>query len=143
MTAEAVQPTLDLGDYRGRKITGVKAKLANTNDGFDPTTGGIEGRIYEIGEELTVAVRVVVSAHNPKLVNEDGELELLQTFKALTMSVIPDKLVAKELNAVEKAQAEAKKAKEAKKPVRRANLRAVKDNGPKAVGESLQEALNQ
>ena len=58
MSAAAEQPTLDLGDYRGRNIVAVKTKLANTNDGFDPNTGGIEGRIYEIGEEITVAVRV-------------------------------------------------------------------------------------
>jgi len=142
MTAAAEQPMLDLGDYRGKKITSVKTKLANSNDGFDPTTGGIEGRIYEIGEVLTIAVRVVVTSHTPKLVDIDkGELELLQTFKAGTMSVVADKLVAKDLDAVEKAQKAAEAAKP-KKPVRRGQLRSVATgSGPVHIGETLSEAL--
>lgn len=143
MTAEPVQPTLDLGDYRGKGIASTTTKLANTNDGFDPSTS-IDGeqRIYEIGEVLTVASRVVVIAHQPKLIqggDNDGKLNLLQTWKVISTAVVSDKVVAKELNAVEKAQ---EAAKEEKKPVKRRNLVAVSD-GPKAVGESLQEALGQ
>ena len=146
MTAEAIQPTLDLGDYRDRGIASTSTKLMNTNDGFDPsTTVDGEQRIYEIGEVLTIACRVVVTAHTPKLIeagDQEGMLNLLQHWKVLSTAVVSDKSVAKELNAVEKAQAAAKAAKAKTKKVMRSNIRNLSD-GPKAVGESLQEALGQ
>jgi hypothetical protein len=148
MTAEAIQPSLDLGDYRGKGIASTTTKLANTNDGFDPSSS-VDGdsHIYEIGEVLTIACRVVVLSHTPKLIEKDGEdqgkLNLLQTWKVISTAVVSDKAVAKELNAIEKAQAAAKAAKvKATKKVMRSNIRQMTD-GPKAVGESLQEALGQ
>lgn len=146
MTAEAIQPALDLGDYRGSKITKTKTKLANSSDGFDPSTS-VDGEqhIYEIGEVLTVACRIMVTAHTPRMIDaESGELELLQTWKVGAMAVISGKVVAKDLDAVEKVHmaAKAAKAKKAAPKVKRSNIRNLTD-GPKAVGESLQEALGQ
>jgi hypothetical protein len=140
MTDAAIeQPTLDLGDYRGKRIKTTKVKLANANDGFDPSTALESPRIYELGERLVLAVEVVVSAHQPKAVNLEDEnitVELIQTFKAGTMAVVPRRAVQKELNAAQRAKDEAAKAKAAGKKapkVRRGTLRAV--------GDSLEEAL--
>lgn len=139
MTEPADQPTLDLGDYRGKRIKATKVKLANASDGFNPSTSLESPRIYEIGERLVLAVEVVVSAHQPKAIDLDSDdvaLELLQTFKCGTMAVVPRRSVSKELNAAERARAEAIKAKAANKPapkVRRGTLRAV--------GSSLEEAM--
>lgn len=147
MTA-AEQPTLDLGDYRGRAITGTAVKLANATDGFHPQTAMSEPRIFEIGEELTIAVRVVVTAHGVQAVKsekDDEELKgtsIIQTWKCQTVAIISDagpvKKALDSVAAAEKAAAEAK-ARAAKKPagrkpgVRRGQLRSV--------GSSLEEAL--
>jgi hypothetical protein len=139
MSDPVPQPTLDLGDYRGKKIKVTRVKLANANDGFDPSTSLESPRIYELGERLVLAVEVVVSAHQPKVSDIDAEeitVELVQTFKAGTMAVVPRRSVAKELNAAQRAKDEAEKAKKAGKKaprVRRGTLRAV--------GASLEEAL--
>jgi hypothetical protein len=139
MTDAAEQPTLDLGDYRGQRIKTTRVKLANANDGFDPSTALESPRIYEIGERLVLAVEVVVSAHQPKAMDLDADdvtLELLQTFKCGTMAVIPRRAAQKELNAAQRARDEAAKAKEAgKKP------RAVSRGALRAVESSLEEAL--
>lgn len=145
---ENEQVALDLGDYRGQRIKATKVKLANANDGFDPSTSLESPRIYEIGEKLTLAVEVIVSGHSPKAVDLDAgeiEVELLQTFKCGTMAVIPRKSVAKELNAAEAAQAERDKVKAAtkRKPVRRGQLKSVGTDGPEPVGASLEKLLGQ
>ena len=139
MTEQATQQSLDLGDYRGKKIKLTRVKLANANDGFDPSTALETPRIYEIGERLVLAVEVVVSAHQPKAVSLDSdtlEVELIQTFKAGTMAVVPRRAVSKELNAAQRARDDAAKEKAAGKKapkVRRGALRAV--------GSSIEEAL--
>lgn len=151
--AEVQQVELDLGDYRGQKIKATKVKLANANDGFDPSTSLESPRIYEIGETLTLAVEVIVIAHQAKAGNpleDEMEMVLLQTFKCGTMAVIPRKSVAKELNAAaaaetaRKAAIKAAAAAKKKAPVRRGNLAAVQtDAEPKRVGDSLEAALGQ
>ena len=148
MTAEAVQPQLDLGEYRGKNIIRTFVKLLNSSDGFHPATDLDEPRIFELEEELTVAIRIKVTSHHPKLItkgDDEGQLELGQDFKCGTIAIIPDTgTVKKALDSVEerrKAAEAAAKAAKAKKP-RRARLAAVTDE-PKAVGASLQEALGQ
>jgi len=147
MTAEAVQPSLDLGEYRGKNIIRTYVRLLNSSDGFHPATDLDEPRIFELEEELTVAIRIKVTAHHPKLItkgDDEGQLELGQDFKCGTIAIIPDTgTVKKALDTVEerrKAAEAAAKAAKAGQPKRgRARLAAVAE--PKAVGESLQEAL--
>lgn len=143
MTA-AQQPSLDLGEYRGKNILETAVKLANSNDGFHPSTDLDEPRIFELDEELTVAIRIKVTEHHPKVIQKGdnaGAVELLQTFKCGTIAIIPDTgAVKKALDQVEvrrtqaeEAAAAAKARKAPKKPVRRGALRSV--------GDSLAEAL--
>ena len=135
------QPTLDLGDYRGRSIIQTAVKLANTNDGFHPSTEMDEPRIFEIGEELTIAIRVKVIDHHPKLIekgDDEGGLEMVQTFKCGTVAIIADAgNVKKELDKVAERRkvVEAAKKSTKGKPVRRGHLAAV--------GSSLEAALGQ
>ncbi len=147
MTA-AEQPSLDLGEYRGRNIIQTAVKLANTNDGFHPQTEMDEPRIFEIGEELTIAIRVRVTDHHPKLIekgDDEGALEMVQTFKCGTVAIIADTgKVKTELDAVERrrtaaeaAAARAKAAaKKAAKPARAARGKAE----VVPISSSLQEA---
>lgn len=134
------QPSLDLGEYRGKNIIETAVKLANSNDGFHPSTDLDEPRIFELDEELTVAIRIKVTAHNPKLIEKGdnaGGVELLQTFKCGTIAIIPDTGKVKQaLDTVEqrrKAAEDAKKATAKKPAVRRGTLRSV--------GSSIEEAL--
>lgn len=148
MTAHAEQPTLDLGDYRGKNIIRTAVRLQNSTDGFHPSTDLDEPRIFELDEEMTVAIRIRVSAHHPKVIekgedDEIGMVDLLQDFKCGTIAIIADTgNVKKALDTVEarrkaaddaakKAKAKAKAPK--KSPVRRGALRSV--------GSSIEEAL--
>jgi hypothetical protein len=143
MTSPAEQPTLDLGEYRGKNILRTSVKLANSNDGFHPSTDLDEPRIFELDEELTVAIRIKVTGHNPKLIEkgEDAELgmvELLQTFKCGTIAIIPDTgTVKKALDTVEARRAAARAAEAAKKPA----AKKVRRSHLAPVGESLEAAL--
>jgi hypothetical protein len=150
MTA-AEQPSLDLGDYRGKNILRTSVRLQNTNDGFHPSTDLDEPRIFELDEELTVAIRIRVSAHHPKVIEkgEDAELgmvELLQDFKCGTIAIIPDTGATKKaLDSVESrrkaADEAAAKAKAAAKKAA-APKRTAKGKGGEVVpiSSSLQEA---
>lgn len=144
MTA-AQQPSLDLGDYRGKNILRTAIRLQNTNDGFHPSTDLEEPRIFELDEELTVAIRIKVSGHHPKVIDkgdddEIGMVDLLQDFKCGTIAIIPD--TGKTKQALDQVEARRKaaddaakkaKAKTKKAPVRRGALRSV--------GNSIEEAL--
>jgi hypothetical protein len=114
----AEQQTLDLGDYRGQKIVSVKVKLANANDGFDPSTQMQGEHIYEIGDHVTLAVDAVVVAHTPRATPDSLDentitIDLTQTFKCMTMAVVPRKAVDRELKAAAKADEDRDKARKA------------------------------
>jgi hypothetical protein len=137
MTATSEQqPTLDLGDYRGQRIVKTRVKLANANDGFDPSTSLEDPKVYEIGERLVIAVEVVVASHTPKASSLDPEAEitidLLQTFKCGTMAVVPRSAVAKQLNAAAKADEARDKAAAAAKAAARPK-RVAMTSGAKVI----------
>ena len=117
MTA-AEQPSLDLGDYRGKNIIRTAIRLQNSKDGFHPSTDLEEPRIFELDEELTVAIRIRVSGHHPKVIekgddDEIGMVDLLQDFKCGTIAIIPDTGATKKaLDEVERRRKEAEKAAE-------------------------------
>ncbi|MGA9527154.1 MAG: hypothetical protein WBS24_03450 [Terriglobales bacterium] len=146
----AEQPTLDLGDYRGRGIAETAVRLQNTNDGFDPQTQMDEPRIFEIDEELTVAIRIKVTAHHPKLIEKgdhEGMLRVLQDFKCGTIAIVPDTgVVKKELDRAEanrkNAADAAAKAKEAAKKAAKPPRRAAGAGKLVSLGDSLQAHAN-
>lgn len=146
MTA-AQQPSLDLGEYRGRNILETAVKLANSNDGFHPSTDLDDPRIFELDEELTIAIRVKVTGHAPKLIEKgdnEGGVELLQTFKCGTIAIIPDTGKTKQaLDAVEakrKAnEAAATKAKATAKKAASPPRRAAGSGKVVSIGDSLQQ----
>jgi hypothetical protein len=120
------QPELELGDYRGQTIVSTRVRLANGNDGFDPSTQLEYPQIYDIGQRVTIAVDAVVVAHNPKATKDSLDedeilIDLTQTFKCLTMAVVPRAAVEKELQAAFLVQADREKArKTAQKTARQA-----------------------
>lgn len=150
MTDAAQQPSLDLGDYRGKNIIRTAIRLQNTSDGFHPSTDLEEPRIFELDEELTVAIRIKVTGHHPKVIekgedDEIGMVDLLQDFKCGTIAIIPDQgPVKRALDQVEtrrqQAEEAAKKAKEAAKKAA-APKRTAKGKGEVVpISSSLQEA---
>lgn len=129
MTDAAQQPTLDLGEYRGKNITDTAVKILNQTGGFHPQTDMAEPQIMEMDEEFTIAVRVKVSDHHIKRImgrgDEEDRLQLLQTWTMGTVAIIPDSgTTKKELDAAERrreaAEKASAKAKEAAKPKRAA-----------------------
>lgn len=148
MTA-AEQPSLDLGDYRGKNIIRTAIRLQNTNDGFHPSTDLEEPRIFELDEELTVAIRIKVSGHHPKVIDkgddsEIGMVDLLQDFKCGTIAIIPDTGATKraldqvEIRRTQAAEA-AKKAKDAAKKAAKPARRAAGAGQLVSIGDSLQQ----
>jgi hypothetical protein len=144
MTDVVQQPSLDLGDYRGKNILQTSIRLLNANAGIQPTTDLEEPRIFELEEELTIAIRVKVIRHAPQLIEkgeDEGALELIQSFKCGTIAVIPDSGATKKaLDAVESrreaAEKAAAKAKEAAKPKRTARGKGT----VVPISDSLQQA---
>lgn len=140
------QPALDLGDYRGQGITDTAVKILNQTGGFHPSTEMNEPRIFEVDEELTIAARVKVTDHQIKRIlakkdDDPDRLQLIQTLVMGTVAVIADTgNVKKELDRIEAQRAAVEKAaKEAKaKPAKK---RGVTRGGLRAVGSSIEEAL--
>jgi hypothetical protein len=149
MTAASEQPALDLGNYRGKNILRTAIRLQNSKDGFHPSTDLEEPRIFELDEELTVAIRIKVSGHHPKVIEkgedyEIGMVDLLQDFKCGTIAIIPDTgATRKALDAVEARRKEAdkaaEKAKATAKKAARPPRRAAGAGKVVSIGDSLQQ----